>query len=189
MKFDLARRSDTGTARTLISLRGALSELLKAEAFETVSIQSICAASLIPRSTFYNYFSDKYDLLDYYLHSLFDAAVPQKTPRTVFGAMDCRLRGAYEYIDANRTVIDEILRKNGDGGYFFRSARHVFLSGTEQALSAMYTGRGDGELTAYFCAHTLWELIELKLSVRAGLSADDACAFLASAINREKLMI
>lgn len=184
MKFDPGKRGDTGTVRTLMSLTGALFELLKTEAFESITIQGICSASLIPRSTFYNYFSDKYDLLDYFLHALFAAALPDSSRQGVYDAMQARLCGAFDCIDARRAEVDELLRKNGEGGYFFRSLRLRFLSETEE----LFTSPG-AELTAYFFACTLWSLTELKLFRAPALSAGEACAFLRAAINRGGLGI
>lgn len=51
--------------RTLQSLRRALTDLLKVKPLEKISIQELCDIAMISRGTFYNYFYDKYDLLNY----------------------------------------------------------------------------------------------------------------------------
>lgn len=51
--------------RTLKSLNGALTELLTTKPLEKISIQELCDLAMISRGTFYNYFDDKYDLLNY----------------------------------------------------------------------------------------------------------------------------
>lgn len=53
------------TKRTLKSLRQALTDLLKIKPIDKISIQELCDLAMISRGTFYNYFYDKYDLLNY----------------------------------------------------------------------------------------------------------------------------
>lgn len=53
------------TKRTLKSLRRALTDLLKIKPLDKISIQELCDIAMISRGTFYNYFYDKYDLLNY----------------------------------------------------------------------------------------------------------------------------
>lgn len=53
------------TKRTLKNLRQALTDLLKVKPLDKISIQELCDLAMISRGTFYNYFYDKYDLLNY----------------------------------------------------------------------------------------------------------------------------
>lgn len=39
--------------------------LLEQKPFESIQVNELCQACMIPKSTFYNYFDDKYDLLNY----------------------------------------------------------------------------------------------------------------------------
>ncbi len=54
-----------GNKRTLKALRKALKELLQEKSLEQISIQELCDKAMVSRGTFYNYFYDKYDLLNY----------------------------------------------------------------------------------------------------------------------------
>ena len=58
----------TGGKRTLRLLTDALSELMGKKPFDDITVKEICALAMVPHSTFYNYFEDKFDLL----HTLFD---------------------------------------------------------------------------------------------------------------------
>ena len=58
--------------RTYALLKGALLTQLSALPFEQVTLTDICSTSLISRSTFYRYFEDKYELLNYCLKLLLD---------------------------------------------------------------------------------------------------------------------
>ena len=66
MKHDLTGRQSITVKRTVKLLTDTLTELLEKEPFEKITVMDICEKSMIPRATFYNYFEDKYDLLNYY---------------------------------------------------------------------------------------------------------------------------
>lgn len=51
--------------RTYVLLRNALLTLMMTKPFEKITLTDICKLSMIPRSTFYRHFEDKYDLLYY----------------------------------------------------------------------------------------------------------------------------
>ena len=57
------QKEKISTIRTYVLLRKALYELLTEKPFEKISLTDICTRSMVPRSTFYRYFEDKYDLL------------------------------------------------------------------------------------------------------------------------------
>ena len=55
--------SSVSTERTNTLLRQALFSLLMTKPFEKISLTDICKLAMIPRSTFYRHFEDKYALL------------------------------------------------------------------------------------------------------------------------------
>ena len=57
-KTRFAKRALEDFSRTMI-------ELLSKKPFENIMVSEICEISNYPRATFYNYFEDKYDLLNY----------------------------------------------------------------------------------------------------------------------------
>lgn len=62
------------TRRTYLLLSRSLFTLLEETPFEKISLTQLCSHSMVPRSTFYRYFEDKYDLLYYCLQNFFDDA-------------------------------------------------------------------------------------------------------------------
>ena len=72
MKYDLNKKQSLGAKRTLDTFSKTLFLLLTKKAFEKINVNEICSTASIPRSTFYNYFEDKYDLLCYCLQTFFD---------------------------------------------------------------------------------------------------------------------
>ena len=70
MKCDLTKKQSIATKRTLKSLLSTLGEMMESQPIEKISVMDLCAQAMIPRATFYNYFEDKYDLLQYFWRQL-----------------------------------------------------------------------------------------------------------------------
>ena len=70
MKYAWEHKSNKGAERTLLNFGITLLDLLKEKSFEKITIKEICNKANYPRATFYNYFEDKYDLLEFYFDFL-----------------------------------------------------------------------------------------------------------------------
>ena len=70
MKYDLNKKQSLGAKRTLDTFSKTLFLLLTKKAFEKINVNEICSTASIPRATFYNYFEDKYDLMNYCWYTL-----------------------------------------------------------------------------------------------------------------------
>lgn len=65
MKFDLNNKTNRFAQRTLADFSNTLFSLLETKPFEKITVNEICKDCNYPRATFYNYFDDSYDLLNY----------------------------------------------------------------------------------------------------------------------------
>lgn len=70
MKYDLTKKPTRGAIRTLSSFSSTMLLLLTKKTFEEITVNELCSLSNFPRATFYNYFDDKYDLINYCWHDL-----------------------------------------------------------------------------------------------------------------------
>lgn len=70
MKYDLTKKPTRGAQRTLAAFSSTLFDLIAEKAFEEVNVNELCERSNYPRATFYNYFDDKFDLLNYCFYLL-----------------------------------------------------------------------------------------------------------------------
>jgi AcrR family transcriptional regulator len=77
MKCDLSKKQTLGAKRTLKNLKSSMVSLLSRKAFEQIQVTEICEKAMIPKSTFYNYFEDKYDLLTFVITDLLHDLYPQ----------------------------------------------------------------------------------------------------------------
>lgn len=64
------KKEDLRVKRTHKLLCNSLFELLQKKSFEEIKLNEICKRSMVHKTTFYNHFSDKYDLLKYALTEL-----------------------------------------------------------------------------------------------------------------------
>ena len=67
------KKKDLRIIKTRKALYNAFEELMKSKPFEQIKVSDICNEALINRSTFYDHYADKYDLLEEYINSLKDS--------------------------------------------------------------------------------------------------------------------
>ena len=85
--------------RTIRDFENALITLLEKNSFESLTVDQICKEALMHRSSFYRYFSDKYDLLEQTLN----AQINKLTENT--DSEDDIIKQLLSYIDKNKDVI------------------------------------------------------------------------------------
>lgn len=66
-------QTDLRVVKTLKQIDRALLETLAQRPFEKITVELICQAAMINRSTFYKYYQSKYDLMERYLQRTLDA--------------------------------------------------------------------------------------------------------------------
>ena len=66
----MKKKEDLRIIKTKASLYRGLMELMKEKTFEEIKVSEICSKSLINRSTFYDHFNDKYELLQSLINDL-----------------------------------------------------------------------------------------------------------------------
>lgn len=85
--------------RTVRDFENALITLLETNSFEHLTVDQICKEALLHRSSFYRYFSDKYDLLEQTLN----AQINKLTENT--DSEDDIIKQLLSYIDKHKEVI------------------------------------------------------------------------------------
>lgn len=85
--------------RTIRDFENALLTLLEKNSFEHLTVDQICQEALLHRSSFYRYFSDKYDLLEQTLN----AQINKLTENT--DSEDDIIKQLLYYIDQHKEVI------------------------------------------------------------------------------------
>ena len=122
------------TRRTYLLLSQALFSLLEENPFEKITLTQLCDASMVPRSTFYRYFEDKYDLLYYCLQTFFETV---RLDRDIMYLKDGKGHAFVDklisVIDQNKDSFTKICRTNKDG-IFMDILRNYLMQIIEQIL-------------------------------------------------------
>lgn len=63
-------KTDLRTIKTKSAIKNAFHNLMQETTFDKITVQAICEKALINRVTFYNHYSDKYDLFNDYLDEI-----------------------------------------------------------------------------------------------------------------------
>lgn len=101
------------TKRTLKNLIDALVELLMIKPLEKVTIQELCDMAMISRGTFYNYFYDKYDLLNYYWEQTQLEIDPKFTEDNSYEKhIDLLLKNLIDYLSKEKELYQSIMVHN-----------------------------------------------------------------------------
>lgn len=191
MKFNPKKRKDLGTRRTLHFLLTAFASLIAKNPFEKITVKQICDESYVPRATFYNYFEDKYDLLEYSC----DVLIDQVSDNIVnwdasFSAVIDGMCELFDMVDSDGDLVRTMLANNPPEGILVQTfvnrvsykLKAVILnsSGTEQS-------RFSPSLVSRLCANVMLLLLEYKISHIDTFTKEDATEFLLTAINYQNL--
>lgn len=120
MKYDLNSKRNKFSTRALLDLSTSLMTLLENKAFEKITVNEICKQVNYPRATFYNYFDDSYDLLNYCFISILE-----KINISDYKTMNQELRiyiifdRVFDYLILQKDKIMKIKEFNTLDGIFF----------------------------------------------------------------------
>jgi AcrR family transcriptional regulator len=182
MKYDLNRNMTRSAARILAAFTSAMAGLASEKPFEEITVQELCAKAGYPRATFYNYFDDKYDLLDYCWYALTQQlglqeleSIPEA--QRIYIYFD-RL---YDLLDRNRTFIAQVLRHNNAAGYLVSAARTYVEKIVREAMQRTYADRPSRiplELLAGHYSNTLVWILEWCMLMDKKCSREQAHSYL-----------
>ncbi len=134
MKYDTTKPLTKGAKRTLGAFTKEMFMFLSVKSFEEITVGQLCEAAQYPRATFYNYFDDKYDLLEYCWQTLarqvgFEEYHHAEENEMLYLYFD----RIYDFTKQNEAVIHKVLLHNSEGGYMFSSFRN-FLNNTMRQI-------------------------------------------------------
>lgn len=140
MKYDFSKKLTIGASRTLYSLQQAMLSFLSEKSFEEISVGKLCEKAMLPRATFYNYFDDKYDLLEY----CFMTAQKQldsgcQEAGTCSARMNALMENCFDFLDQNIETVEKILKNNQPNQYLINQIRFYLMS----SMSAAFKNNSD----------------------------------------------
>lgn len=178
MKRSAEQLERRGARRTVEAFATALMELVQRKSFESISVRELCDRADYPRATFYNYFDDKFDLLDFCWQRLDRAvdlpgmlAAPGNQAGLLFFDRICDL------IDDRADELQAIARNNPATGYFFTSFLTGVSARARQVIEAglcTHTCSVDPGLMAEHWANTLLLVLSWKYLRGRDMSREEA---------------
>lgn len=192
MKVNLSGKTSRFAKRTLADFSEKMIVMLKDMPLEEISVQKICDVCNYPRSTFYNYFDDIYDLMDYCWIAIMKDMDIEKYMNTqseqnteqIFSLL-------YEYLDQYRPQIYRILLKNSLEGRCMASLRTFMKKQIRQVIS-MCPGTKDfplhEDVMVDYYAATIEMLLEKCFFAKEQLSKEEALQavrFLLGSVEKE----
>ncbi|BCN30962.1 TetR/AcrR family transcriptional regulator [Anaeromicropila herbilytica] len=124
MKLSKEKRTTNTAKRTVSAFSNALIRLLQKNALEQITITMLCDESTYPRSTFYNYFEDIFDLLDCIMEEL-----SNEISVNDFREIDESIRSitlferTYDVLSNHYQIIEKIIKKNDYNSSFMQMVR------------------------------------------------------------------
>lgn len=112
----MKQKEDLRIIKTKKNLYEGLLKLLREKPFEEIKVSDICSVSLINRSTFYDHFSDKYELLGTLIKDL-EKELEQKLSenKTATGLREYyinMIKLLLDHVSENITTYESIIKKN-----------------------------------------------------------------------------
>ena len=128
MKFDIDKPLTRSSRRVLTSVTEAFFGLLCEQSFESISVSEICDRAGYPRATFYNYFDDKYDLLNFGWSAISKMVGAEEYSRyPLETCFDIYFERLYDLVEENEDKVGLMMSNNMEDGYFLSSCR-IFLA-------------------------------------------------------------
>lgn len=129
MKYDINKELTRGAKRTLNDFKNMMFTLLSEKSFEEITVGELCKRANYPRATFYNYFEDKFNLLNYCwlwitqeIHLEDYHHLPHDKTLYIF------FDRIYDFSKENEKIIRSIFIHNSEIGYMFSSFRNFMNS-------------------------------------------------------------
>ena len=132
--------SDKVTMKDLLS--EGLYLLMQQKPFEKITIKQICDKTGVIRGTFYNHFMDKYEALEYLIHSMFFRGIEDSSNIEVF-------KHIFEVVNANQDFFVSCYKITGQNG-FDDLMGHVFKEAFKNIFNHFDLSQMDKKYTVDF---------------------------------------
>ncbi|MBL3531494.1 TetR/AcrR family transcriptional regulator [Companilactobacillus zhachilii] len=188
MKIDVNQHLTLGAKRTLKAFRIAMFEALGENEFDKITVNDICQKSEYPRATFYNYFDDKLDLLQY-LWSYIGHDIFQKLPditRNEDGLIET-FNLLLDFFHNNKPLLENLKKSNGvdshlwhnTAGYLKREANEIIV---EHCLPST-SKRVPAKLLARFYSDLIVGMLEWCLFEQPDVDKETADKYLTTLLH------
>lgn len=126
MKYQKNAKLTRNAQRVLRDFMFAMRDELATTPFTKITVNDLCARANYPRSTFYNYFDDKYDLLNYCWSQAMDLVCLDEVHATQMdGILMETFDRIYQLLTEHQDYVNQVLAKNNYG--FLRANLYEYM--------------------------------------------------------------
>ena len=119
MKLDYRANLTTAQKRTTNIIVDTLFLLLTKKDFNEITVREICRVGLIPHSTFYNYFEDKYDVIRWtFFKEVYKYYPEVDIVMNHYENIDKCADAICDFIDKNKGILSKVAKKNPMNGAY-----------------------------------------------------------------------
>lgn len=182
IKYDLKKKTNRFAKRTLDSFSNAMCELISEKSFESIKVSEVCNKAKYPRATFYNYFEDKYDLLNY-CSMIFSEKINleeclEKQPEIRLFEIFNRM---YDFINDNNDKVKKIIKVNEREGELINNFRFHLKKKIIDVMNQCECTNNykiPYEIIAEHYSNTIMMIIDWSLLKNKGLTKEDSNKYL-----------
>lgn len=171
---------DIHLSKTYINLNHALIILLEKKSFDDIKVSDICKIANIHRTTFYSYFSDKYELLDSCINDMIADFANQiskeqyTSEKEYYAKVTIKL---LSYIYENRLFCKNLLFRNGQN--FLNSLQSSLASSiSEMILANKLYQNTPSDVVSQFYSGAIISTISWWLKNNCNISKEKLCEYL-----------
>lgn len=185
MKYDLTKKRTRSAQRILDTFSQTMFTLLTEKSLDKINVNELCTLSNFPRATFYNYFNDKYDLVDYCWYLLISEMhltdLQKLEPCTLSAACHFAFDQIYDLFTAHETLLTAINKNNQATGNLIMSFTTYARTTARQLFYQYFHGQKNNlptELVADHVSNTILLLIEWIFIKKHALTKTQAHVYL-----------
>ena len=178
MKYDLTKKTNRFAERTLKDFSETLFSLVEKKKFEDITVNELCNACNYPRATFYNYFQDIYDLLDYCWENMskeikiqdYKSITPEERTQVLFERL-------YTFFEKKKDTVDRIMSNNEIDGAMAESLKRFMLLKIREILSSCGCVKNKNmplEMITMHYSNTLQMVLEFCFLRKDSISKEEA---------------
>ncbi len=127
----MEKKTDLRIIKTHIALHNAFTHLMSKKTFEDITISELCDAAMIRRTTFYKYFTDKYDYFNFYISEIIKKSRNSVSLNTItdnpIEYTEKILSGYFEFMRQNLKLVNN-LKNSNMVSFFFNSLQQQYES-------------------------------------------------------------
>ena len=136
----MEKKLDLRIQKTYQALHNAFTTLLEEKTFEEITVNELCDAAMIRRTTFYKHFADKYEYFQFYLTGISETFKSHATADTLFTDPQAysvnMLHEMFQFVKGHKKLVDG-LRNSNMTSFLYQSLQDIIAKELANVFSTL----------------------------------------------------